>query len=156
MVERSMKRALVIPLLAVSALVSGQTVPSCDSLDRWAPREARWWKELQQATAEWSLSLETQTQWQGSVCAAAQALERIAVRRSEAEARNDAALADTLVALRAEEAAVRKARNAELLASLPLEWWPALNEVLDPPKPAVLHFGVHDRMKCEVCVPVAE
>jgi hypothetical protein len=83
-------------------------------------------------------------------------LERISVRRTEAEARNDAALADTLTALRAEESTVRNARNAELLASLPMAWWPAFKEVLDPPKPAVLHFGVHDRMKCEVCVPVAE
>ena len=151
-----MKRAILIPLFAVSALMSGQAVPACDSLDRWAPREARWWKELQRATAEWNLSLEVQTQWQGAVCAAAWELERISVRRSEAEARNDPALADTLNALDAEESAVRNARNTELLASLPQVWWPAFKEVLDPPKPAVLHFGVHDRMKCEVCVPGAE
>ncbi len=151
-----MKRALVIPIFAISALMSGQESLSCDSLERWAPREARWWKELQRATADWDLSLEIQTRWEGAVCEAALELERIAVRRAEAEARNDAALADSLSALRAEETAIRSARNAQLLASLPLEWWPAMQEVLDPPKPAVLHFGVHDRMKCEVCVPGAE
>ncbi len=152
-----MKRAILIPLLAISALMYGQGgVLSCDSLDAWAPREARWWKELQRATADWDLALEIQIRWQTSVCEAAQELERISLRRLQAEARNDAALADTLAALRIEEAGVRNARNAQLLASLPLEWWPAMKEVLDPPKPAVLHFGVHDRMKCEVCVPGTE
>jgi hypothetical protein len=105
---------------------------------------------------DWDLSLEILTRWQGTVCQTAWELDRISLRRSVAESRNDAALADTLAALRAEEVGVRNARNAQLLASLPMELWPALREVLDPPKPAVLHFGVHDRMKCEVCVPVAE
>ena len=152
-----MSRLLLLLLLGTSVPLFGQTdPPSCDSLEHWAPRESRWWGELRRATTEWDLSSEIQIRWQEIVCEAAWELEQISVRRSEAEARNEVALADTLAALRAAEGAVRNARNARLLATLPMELWPPIQEVLAPPKPAVLHFGVHDRMKCEVCVPSAE
>lgn len=152
-----MKPLIAALMIGASASLLGQTQPlPCDSLEQWAPREWRWWTELQRSTAEWNLSEEIQAQWQRFVCDAARDLEAISLRRSEAESRNDAALADTLATLRAEEGAARNARNGRLLSTLPMELWPSFQAVLNPPKPAVLHFGVHDRMKCEVCVPGAE
>ena len=29
-----------------------------------------------------------------------------------------------------------------------------LRQRLNPPRPAVLHFGVHNRMNCDVCIPI--
>lgn len=44
-------------------------------------------------------------------------------------------------------------RNAELRLLVPMHLWPTMNAWLNPQKPAVLHFGLHDRMNCNVCKP---
>lgn len=54
--------------------------------------------------------------------------------------------------LRLKKEAVEQ-RNAELRLLVPMHLWPAMNAWLNPEKPAVLHFGLHDRMNCNVCKP---
>lgn len=44
-------------------------------------------------------------------------------------------------------------RNAALRLLVPMHLWPTMNAWLNPEKPAVLHFGLHDRMNCNVCKP---
>ena len=47
----------------------------------------------------------------------------------------------------------RQRRDAALRAACPASSLPALEQLLNPSKPAVLHFGIHDRMNCGVCKP---
>lgn len=51
------------------------------------------------------------------------------------------------------KAAARQKRDAALRAACPAESAAALEHLLNPAKPAVLHFGIHDRMNCGVCKP---
>lgn len=151
--------ALVVGLSAacglhpVAAGAQSDARPDCDSLVHWAPQEAQWWDAFQRATADWEVSAALKSTWALAVCASAWDLDRISERMAEAEALEGSALADTLAALRAAQYAVRERRDFAFYASVPADWWAELNAVLNPPKPAVLHFGVHDRMKCAVCVP---
>jgi len=50
-------------------------------------------------------------------------------------------------------AAARQKRDAALRAACPAPDATALERLLNPAKPAVLHFGIHDRMNCGVCKP---
>lgn len=44
-------------------------------------------------------------------------------------------------------------RDAALRTLLPMQTWSTFDRLLKPAKPAVLHFGIHDRMNCNVCKP---
>ena len=55
--------------------------------------------------------------------------------------------------LLAERQQAKDARDAALRLLLPIETWPTFDALLNPPRPAVLHFGIHDRMNCNVCIP---
>lgn len=44
-------------------------------------------------------------------------------------------------------------RDAGLRMLLPMQTWSTFDRLLKPEKPAVLHFGIHDRMNCNVCKP---
>lgn len=54
--------------------------------------------------------------------------------------------------LRLKKEAVEQ-RNAELRLLVPMHLWPTMDAWMNPQKPAVLHFGLHDRMNCNVCKP---
>lgn len=56
-----------------------------------------------------------------------------------------------LTAILAERASLREQRDASLKWLLPQESWGNFADVLNPEKPKVLHFGIHDRMNCNVC-----
>lgn len=51
----------------------------------------------------------------------------------------------------AERALLKERRDASLKWLLPFESWSTFADVLNPEKPKVLHFGIHDRMNCNVC-----
>jgi hypothetical protein len=123
----------------------------------WAPKEARWWEDFQSQTRHWNWTPALEKNLFDAVCASALRLEAVADRMERAEATGGLELADSLQVFRAEQGRIRKDREVAFMAAVPAAWWPELQAVLNPPKPAVLHFGVHDRMKCAVCVPgVAE
>ena len=44
-------------------------------------------------------------------------------------------------------------RDAALRLLLPMSTWLTFDRMLKPERPAVLHFGIHDRMNCNVCKP---
>ena len=141
-------------LMLTGALLAGaqQELP-CDALSEWAPKEARWWADFQGQTRHWSWTPALEMTLLDAVCLSARRLEAVAGRMERAEAEGLPGLADSLQVFRAEQGSIRQDRDAAFLAAVPMAWWPELQAVLNPPKPGVLHFGVHDRMKCAVCVP---
>lgn len=139
--------------IAASSLLQGSWAQTCDSLAAWPTREQRWWQDFLTQTEAWALG----SDWKESLlqiqCNTAGMASAIIARMEAAEARNDAHLSDTLQALRTEQETLRSERDAGFFGATPQEWWPALGQVLVPKRPDVLHFGVHDRMKCAVCSP---
>lgn len=138
---------------AVACITPRAAAQTCDSMIEWPVREVRWWNDFLSQTEGWELG----TAWCDSLfqiqCNAAGQAESLQVRMEAAETRQDAHLTDTLQALRAAQDRLRAERTAQFFRSTPVEWWPALGQVLEPKRPDVLHFGVHDRMKCVVCAP---
>lgn len=63
----------------------------------------------------------------------------------------DAAL---LSAAWADQKSCTAVRDAAMKALILPAAHPLLMERLYPPRPAVLHFGVHNRMNCDVCIPL--
>lgn len=147
-------RALALILLLTGGLfTSAQGELPCDSLADWAPKEARWWEDFQGQTRHWNWTQTLRAQLFEAVCMNALQLEAVSERMERLEAAGAPGLADSLQAFRSEQERIRGERDAAFMAAVPMAWWPDMRAVLNPPKPAVLHFGVHDRMKCAVCVP---
>lgn len=145
-----MKRwALTAVFMGWSALSWGQ----CDSLIDWAPKEARWWADFKNQTQHWQWTPDLERTLKTAVCECAMGLGRISARMAAAEAEGGPGLTDSLTLFQTEQDRIRQLRDAAFLAAVPMAWWPEMQAVLHPPKPTVLHFGVHDRMKCTVCVP---
>jgi hypothetical protein len=76
--------------------------------------------------------------------------ERQAERQAEQPVDYFASDANTWAEAKTE---ARQRRDAALRAACPASSLPALEQLLNPSKPAVLHFGIHDRMNCGVCKP---
>jgi hypothetical protein len=49
--------------------------------------------------------------------------------------------------------ACRQSRRDNMRQALPESYHQAFDQFSDPAKPAVLHFGLHNRMDCNVCKP---
>lgn len=133
----------------------GQSTLPCDSLNLWAPREGRWWGDFSKQIREWPLSDASKSTMQAAVCDAARQQQVVSIRMSNAEEvwNESPGLADTLLGLRKLQEEITAHRNVLILSATPLEFWPLMDELLHPPKPKVLHFGIHDRMNCDVCIP---
>lgn len=54
--------------------------------------------------------------------------------------------------LNQEKKDIREYRELDLLNLLTVEQQVIYNEKIKPAKPQVLHFGIHDRAKCNVCI----
>ena len=149
-------RGHALLLMLLGGLIAGaQGELRCDSIADWAPKEARWWNDFQGQTRHWNWTPALQAQLFEAVCISALQLEAVAERMERAETAGAPGLADSLQAFRSEQERIRGERDAAFMAAVPMAWWPEVQAVLNPPKPTVLNFGVHDRMKCAVCVPGA-
>jgi hypothetical protein len=51
------------------------------------------------------------------------------------------------------EAACRQQRKRDIRAALPEHLRAPYDDLAQPERPAVLHFGLHNRMECVVCKP---
>ena len=47
----------------------------------------------------------------------------------------------------------KTARNVMITLALPKEMRTVFEGLIAPGRPAVLHFGIHNRMDCNVCLP---
>ena len=72
---------------------------------------------------------------------------------AQAERKNDAGAREAAEQAAAKKNAAKLQRDEALRAACPAEDLARLNALLNPAKPAVLHFGIHDRMNCGVCKP---
>ena len=71
----------------------------------------------------------------------------------ERAAISEDALMEQVTAIQAAMKACRADRNAAMRAALPDSLHPPFDDFRAPAKPAVLHFGLHNRMDCVVCKP---
>jgi hypothetical protein len=72
---------------------------------------------------------------------------------AQAERKNDVGAREAAEQAAAKKSAAKLQRDEALRAACPAEDLARLNALLNPAKPAVLHFGIHDRMNCGVCKP---
>ncbi len=77
---------------------------------------------------------------------ASETLARLEAQGAEAQAMNGVI---------AQKTACQTDRDEALRALVLPSSAQALEQWLRPARPAVLHFGIHDRMKCGVCIPSA-
>lgn len=143
--------SLVVGVLTAHA----QQEVDCDSMHVWSPKEANWWRSFEQQTQPWDWTPALRSALREVACSCAVELNDLSDRMAQVEALGGPGLADSLARFRKEQERIQQARDAAFMAAVPMAWWPEMQAVLHPPRPAVLHFGVHDRMKCNVCVPGA-
>jgi hypothetical protein len=72
---------------------------------------------------------------------------------AQAERKNDEGAREAAEQAAAKKNAAKLQRDEALRAACPANELARLNALLNPAKPAVLHFGIHDRMNCGVCKP---
>jgi len=66
---------------------------------------------------------------------------------------SEAALLASMADVRRELAACRQQRKRDIRAALPEPLRTTYDDMAQPERPAVLHFGLHNRMECVVCKP---
>ncbi len=66
---------------------------------------------------------------------------------------SEEALLAALADVRRELAACRQQRKRAIRAALPEHLRAPYDDLAQPERPAVLHFGLHNRMECVVCKP---
>lgn len=71
----------------------------------------------------------------------------------EASPISEAALLERLTEIRVELGACRDGRKMAMRRVLPDQMKLAFDQLAQPNRPSVLHFGLHNRMECVVCKP---
>jgi hypothetical protein len=66
---------------------------------------------------------------------------------------SEEALQASMADVRRELAACRQQRKRDIRAALPEQLRTTYDDMAQPERPAVLHFGLHNRMECVVCKP---
>ena len=66
---------------------------------------------------------------------------------------SEAALLASMADVRRELAACRQQRKRDIRAALPEPLRTTYDDMAQPERPAVLHFGLHNRTECVVCKP---